>query len=76
MTGKRTAYSLAEMLGKGVELLDKDIERVISSLLVKLEPLLTLTMGLVVALILYGRVSTDVRLYGAFEIRHNGEIVL
>jgi type II secretory pathway component PulF len=45
---------LPEMLGKGVELLDKDIERVINSLLVKLEPLLTLTMGLVVALILMG----------------------
>jgi len=50
MTGKRTAYSLAEMLGKGVKLLDKDIERVISSF----GPLLTLTMGLVVALILMG----------------------
>ena len=45
---------LPEMLGKGVELLDKDIERVINSLLVKLEPALTLTMGLVVALILMG----------------------
>jgi type IV pilus assembly protein PilC len=45
---------LSEMLGKGVEILDKDIERVINSLLVKLEPILTLTMGLVVALILMG----------------------
>jgi type IV pilus assembly protein PilC len=45
---------LPEMLGKGVELLDKDIERVINALLVKLEPALTLTMGLVVALILMG----------------------
>jgi len=45
---------LPEMLGKGVELLDKDIERVINALLVKLEPLLTLTMGLIVALILMG----------------------
>jgi type II secretory pathway component PulF len=45
---------LPEMLGKGVELLDKDIERVINALLVKLEPALTLTMGLVVAFILMG----------------------
>ncbi|MGD0597813.1 MAG: type II secretion system F family protein [Sedimentisphaerales bacterium] len=45
---------LPEMLGKGVELLDKDIERVINALLVKLEPALTLTMGLIVALILMG----------------------
>ncbi len=45
---------LPEMLGKGVEILDKDIERLINSLLVKLEPILTLTMGLIVALILMG----------------------
>jgi type IV pilus assembly protein PilC len=45
---------LPEMLSKGVELLDKDIERVINSLLVKLEPALTLIMGMVVALILMG----------------------
>ncbi len=45
---------LPEMLNKGTELLDKDIERVISSLLVKLEPALTLIMGIVVALILMG----------------------
>jgi type IV pilus assembly protein PilC len=45
---------LPEMLGKGVELLDKDIERVINSLLVKLEPALTLIMGVVVAFILMG----------------------
>ena len=45
---------LPEMLVKGVEILDKDIERVINSLLVKLEPILTLTMGLVVAFILMG----------------------
>jgi type IV pilus assembly protein PilC len=46
--------TLPEMLGKGVELLDKDIERVINSLLVKLEPALTLIMGIVVAFILMG----------------------
>jgi type IV pilus assembly protein PilC len=45
---------LPEMLGKGVEILDKDIERSINSLLVKLEPILTLTMGLIVAFILMG----------------------
>jgi type IV pilus assembly protein PilC len=45
---------LPEMLVKGVEILDKDIERVINSLLVKLEPILTLTMGLIVAFILMG----------------------
>jgi type II secretory pathway component PulF len=45
---------LPEMLTKGADLLDKDIERAISSLLVKLEPALTLIMGIVVALILMG----------------------
>ena len=45
---------LPEMLTKGADLLDKDIERAISSLLVKLEPALTLIMGVVVGLILMG----------------------
>ena len=45
---------LPEMLSKGVEILDKDIERAINSLLVKLEPILTLTMGAIVGLILMG----------------------
>jgi type IV pilus assembly protein PilC len=45
---------LPEMLCKGVEILDKDIERVINSLLAKLEPILTLTMGAIVGLILMG----------------------
>jgi type IV pilus assembly protein PilC len=45
---------LPEMLTKGADLLDKDIERAINSLLVKLEPALTLIMGIVVALILMG----------------------
>jgi type II secretory pathway component PulF len=43
---------LPEMLTKGADLLDKDIERAINSLLVKLEPLLTLAMGVIVGLIL------------------------
>ena len=45
---------LPEMLNKGVEILDKDIERVVNSLLAKLEPILTLTMGAIVGLILMG----------------------
>jgi type IV pilus assembly protein PilC len=45
---------LPEMLSKGVEILDKDIERVVNSLLSKLEPILTLTMGAIVGLILMG----------------------
>jgi len=45
---------LPAMLTKGADLLDKDIERLINALLVKLEPLLTLVMGLIVGLILMG----------------------
>ena len=45
---------LPEMLTKGAELLDKDVDRSINSLMVKLEPALTLTMGLVVMFILIG----------------------
>jgi type IV pilus assembly protein PilC len=45
---------LPAMLIKGAELLDKDIERSINSLLVKLEPALTLMMGLIVGFILIG----------------------
>jgi type IV pilus assembly protein PilC len=45
---------LPEMLLKGADLLDKDIERSINSLMVKLEPILTITMGLIVAFILMG----------------------
>jgi type IV pilus assembly protein PilC len=45
---------LPAMLLKGAELLDKDIERMINSLLVKLEPALTLAMGLIVGFILIG----------------------
>jgi type IV pilus assembly protein PilC len=43
-----------QMLAKGVELLDKDIDRTIKSLLVKLEPALTLIMGSIVGFILLG----------------------
>jgi type IV pilus assembly protein PilC len=45
---------LPEMLIKGVDLLDKDIERAISALLVKLEPALTVMMGVIVGCILMG----------------------
>jgi type II secretory pathway component PulF len=45
---------LPEMLTKGADLLDKDIERAISALLVKLEPTLTLVMGLIVGFVLMG----------------------
>lgn len=45
---------LPEMLNKGVDLLEKDIDRTISSLLLKLEPALTVIMGAIVGLILMG----------------------
>ncbi|MBN2130822.1 MAG: type II secretion system F family protein [Sedimentisphaerales bacterium] len=45
---------LPEMLVKSAELLDKDIDRMTHALLVKLEPALTIVMGLVVGLILMG----------------------
>ncbi len=46
--------ALPEMLNKGADLLDKDIDRTIASLLVKLEPALTLIMGAIVGFILMG----------------------
>jgi len=46
--------ALPEMLGKGADLLDKDIDKIISGLMVKLEPVLTLIMGLIVGFILMG----------------------
>ena len=45
---------LPEMLNKGVDFLDKDINRAINSLLVKLEPTLTVIMGMIVGFILLG----------------------
>ncbi len=45
---------LPDMLTKGANLLDKDIERIINSLLAKMEPILTITMGLIVGFILMG----------------------
>jgi type IV pilus assembly protein PilC len=45
---------LPEMLNKGVDFLDKDINRSISALLLRLEPTLTIVMGAVVGFILMG----------------------
>jgi len=43
---------LTQMLDQGVAFLEKDIDRTINSLLVKLEPAMTLVMGSVIGLIL------------------------
>jgi len=48
------AGTLPEMLNKGLDFLDKDIERIIKSLMVKLEPAITLIMGIIVGFILLG----------------------
>jgi len=45
---------LSEMLTKAADLLDKDADRLATSLLVKLEPTLTVVMGLVIGLVLMG----------------------
>ena len=45
---------LHEMLRKAADLLDKDTDRLATSLLVKLEPALTLIMGMIIGLILVG----------------------
>jgi type IV pilus assembly protein PilC len=46
--------ALTEMLNKGVDFLDKEIERKTQSLLVKLEPIMTLAMAVIVGFILIG----------------------
>ncbi|MEJ2703593.1 MAG: type II secretion system F family protein [Sedimentisphaerales bacterium] len=43
---------LAQMLNKGADFLDKDIDRTMNALVVKLEPLLTTIMGIIVGFIL------------------------
>jgi len=48
------AGALSEMLNKGVDFLDKDIDRTISALLVKLEPAMTVVMGALVGFLLMG----------------------
>ena len=45
---------LSEMLNKGTDILDKDIDRKIKSMLVKIEPAMTLIMGTVVGFVLLG----------------------
>jgi len=45
---------LPEMLNKGVDFLDKDIDKAINGLLIKLEPALTVIMGAIVGFILMG----------------------
>jgi len=51
-TSGEEAGVLAEMLTKGVDFVDKDIDRMIRSLLARLEPALTVVMGTVVGVIL------------------------
>jgi len=46
------AGTLSAMLNKGVDFLDKDIDRMMKTLLVRLEPALTTIMGLVIGFIL------------------------
>ncbi|MCD4830865.1 MAG: type II secretion system F family protein [Anaerohalosphaeraceae bacterium] len=46
------AGTLGAMLNKGVDFLEKDIERSIARLMVKLEPILTLSLGLIIGVIL------------------------
>jgi type IV pilus assembly protein PilC len=46
------AGQLPDMLNKGADFLDRDIDRTINALLVKLEPALTIIMGVIVGFIL------------------------
>jgi type IV pilus assembly protein PilC len=48
------AGSLTDMLGRGVDFLDREIDHRIQSLLIKLEPALTVMMGSVVGFVLLG----------------------
>jgi type IV pilus assembly protein PilC len=45
---------LPEMLAKSADLLDRDIDRTTAALIVKLEPTLTVVMGVLIGLILTG----------------------
>jgi type IV pilus assembly protein PilC len=51
LSGEEVGH-ISEMLNKGADFLDKDIDRSINSLLVKLEPALTVFMGTIVGFIL------------------------
>jgi len=46
------AGKLSEMLNKGADFLDKDIDRMIKSMLVRIEPILTAVMGIIIGFIL------------------------
>ncbi|MBN2590282.1 MAG: type II secretion system F family protein [Sedimentisphaerales bacterium] len=46
------AGKLSEMLNKGADFLDKDIDRMIKSMLVRIEPILTAVMGVIIGFIL------------------------
>jgi len=48
------AGMLSDMLNKGVDFLDKDIEMMVNALIVKLEPTLTVIMGSIVGVVLIG----------------------
>lgn len=45
---------LPEMMTKGADILDRDIEQMIASLVVKLEPVLTLVMGVFIGILMLG----------------------
>lgn len=53
-TSGEEAGVLPEMLNKGADFLDRDIDRAVSSLLVKLEPALTLLLGAIIGLVVMG----------------------
>ena len=50
-SGEETG-TLSEMLNKGADFLDKDIDRMLKALLVRIEPAMTVIMGLIVGFIL------------------------
>jgi len=50
-SGEETG-TLSDMLNKGADFLDKDIDRIMKALMVKLEPALTAIMGLIIGAIL------------------------
>ncbi len=51
-TAGEESGALAEMLAKGTDFLDSDIDRTVKGLLLKIEPILTLSLGMMVAFIL------------------------
>ena len=51
-TSGEEAGTLSEMLNKGADFLDRDIDRMLKGLLVKIEPALTLIMGIIVGFML------------------------